>query len=41
MKRFSDRMTVNLGAEIILNNTWYEGKIENISKEGIFYQKVL
>ncbi|MHA2010672.1 MAG: PilZ domain-containing protein [Promethearchaeota archaeon] len=35
-KRFSDRIKVDLEAEIILNNASYEGKIENICDEGIF-----
>jgi hypothetical protein len=36
LKRFADRMEVDLEAEIILNNTSYKGKIENISEEGFF-----
>ncbi len=36
LKRFADRMNVELEAEIILNNERYEGKVENVSEEGVF-----
>ncbi|MHA2219367.1 MAG: PilZ domain-containing protein [Candidatus Hodarchaeales archaeon] len=35
LKRFSDRIGVDLEAEIIFNNTSYEVKIENVSENGI------
>lgn len=35
-KRFSDRMDIDLEAEITLNNESYAGKIENVSEEGCF-----
>lgn len=34
--RYSDRIPVELEAEVVLDNHGYEGKIENISDEGIF-----
>jgi hypothetical protein len=35
-RRSSERIKADLGAEIILNNINYPGKIENISDEGLF-----
>lgn len=35
LKRFSDRMEIDLEAEIIFNNTSYEVKIENVSENGV------
>jgi hypothetical protein len=34
-RRFVDRIYVYLEAEIIFNNTSYEGKIENVSEKGV------
>jgi hypothetical protein len=36
MKRFSDRIPVSLEAEVVFNNARFDGKIENLSEEGIF-----
>jgi hypothetical protein len=36
MKRFSDRIEIDLEAKIIFNNKSYEVKIENVSENGFF-----